>query len=86
MRHPSQNVNFDVYETELEFGKSAPLEQARMRRFRLSRGKEKTSPRFDLRAGSADKGNVSRPLGFGPLRIILSPEGKSRDVALDMAV
>jgi hypothetical protein len=31
MRHPSQNVNFDVCETELEFGKSAPLEQAHMR-------------------------------------------------------
>jgi hypothetical protein len=32
MRHPSQNVNLNVYETGWLFGKGAPLGQARMRR------------------------------------------------------
>jgi hypothetical protein len=31
MRHPSRNVNYTVYETELRSGKSAPLEQALVR-------------------------------------------------------
>ena len=31
MRHPSRNVNYNVYETQFQFGKSAPLEQGHVR-------------------------------------------------------
>jgi hypothetical protein len=38
LRHPPQNVNSNVYETELKFGKSAPVGQAQLRRQIASRG------------------------------------------------